>query len=705
MDPNGFNSFIDDERKRRQMQAMQGRLGSQQGDGTTTADKPMNGRDALLALLPFGTILNKATTGQHVGLGEVGLEAALSLGPGKLLKGAKLLTKGVKAAKATKMGVKGLQFAGDVSKVAPEAASLDAAPGETVAKTSLRGRMVDKGNQALAGQYGTIPRPVARATDPSKTFGTLADLGITKPQDVERIGGAVTGSDGIINRAVLRATGSAARVKTDGLTRIAQDAMENNGVVESSQKSIQAIINAQMKRLAGGPAGSIQPGAHPSDVLAVMKDVEKHIAQRTGKGGTYSLPTPNSVAEATALKQFRDELEQRLYEGAGANTNISKVLTPEFRNELVKLHPDNPKWIDHVDNTIMKSTDVKSLRSAQAPFVRANKVIDAADLNAQTFGGRVGNSFGGGAKGVAGAIAEATVNSPTGKRVRGNALRFAGGADAVPGAAAGGNKFTRGVNGALGYVPGQPIRNVARMEARRGIGYSLLGGAQDAQNSSEAIDLSQQPDGSYGLPQDPSAVGFDGGAGGTGQGDQTLAGGYTRDQFLQAMEADLQATGGKNIPELKTMYDIASSGAGANAKVTANQQKQLQGAAAAKGIVGSIEQRLAELPGGRLAGTIGKVEGKFGLNDAVSSYEQNRPTLALMLIKALQGSAGSISDSDRNAIYSSIPSASDTAGERKRKIDQLHTLISVYQNSTQYQDAGGSDNSLPTDVGSVQFAQ
>lgn len=697
MDPNSFNSFIDEERKRRQMQAMQDRMGGQ-GGGTATAAPKMSGRDIALSLLPFGTILDKLTSGQKVGMGEVGLEAALSLGPGKLLKGAKLLTTGAKAAKATKVTGRGLQFAQDVKKVAPEAANLVAAPGETVAKTTFRGRMVDRANQTLAGQYGTIPRPVARANDPSATFGTLADLGLTKPQDVERIGQAVTGTDGIINRAVLRATGSAARVKTDGLTRIATDALENNGVVEGGAKSVQAIINAQMKRLAGGPAGSIAPGAHPTDVLAVMKDIEKHIAQRTGKGGTYSLPTPASISEANALKQFRDELEGRLFEGAGANTNVTKVLTPEFRNELVSLHPDNAKWINHVDNVIMKSTDVKSLRSAQAPFVRANKIIDSADINAQTMGGRVGNLASPSPGNIASMIVDKTIHSSPARRAKAATLRFAGGADAVPGVA-GGNKFTRGVNNLLGDVPGQPIRNVARMEARRGAGYSLLGGATDLQNSSMPIDLAQQPDGSFGLPGDPSAVDM---AGGQPDNNQ-LAGGITREDVLAAMQADLQATGGKNIPELKTMYDVASAGAGANAKVTANQQKQLQGAAAAKGIVQSIEGRLAELPGGRLAGTLGKIEGKFGLNDAVSSYEQNRPTLALMLIKALQGSAGSISDADRNAIYSSIPSASDTGGERKRKIAQLHTLISVYQNSAQYQGGGQDQMQLPSSPGDVQF--
>ncbi len=695
---NAFNSFMDEERKRRQMQAMQERVNG----GTATAEKKMSGRDIALALLPFGTILDKVTTGQKVGMGEVGLEAALTLGPGKLIKGAKLLKQGAKTAKTTKVGGRGLQFSDDVSKVAPEVTKLADEPAETIAKTSMRGRLAQKGNQKLADQYGTIPRPVARATDPSKTFGSLADLGFTKPEDVERVASRVTGSDGIVNKAVLRATGSAARVDTADLARIAQDALENNGVVEGGAKSVMAIVNAQLKRLAGGPRPNINQigSAHPSEVMAVMKDVEKQIAQRTGKGQTYSLPTPNSVAEAKALQQFRDELEERLFTGAGANAKVADVLTPQFRQELLELAPDNAKWVNHVDNVIMKSKDVKSLRSAQSPFVRANILIDSADLNASTFGGRVGNAFGGGgAKGVLATAADATINSPTAKRVQGNALRFAGGASATPGAPKG-NKFTRGVNNVFGEVDGQPIKNLGRMEARRYVGHSLVGGATGLQEGSEALDMAQLPDGSFGLPEDPSAVDF--GAGGS---TEQLAGGLTREEIVQAMQEDLATTGGKNIPELKTLLEAASGGAGANAKVTANQQKQLQGAKAAAGIVASIEQRLAELPGGRIAGNIGKFEGKFGLNDAVSSYEQNRPTLALMLIKALQGSAGSISDADRNAIYSSIPSSSDTAGERKRKIDQLHTLIGVYQNSAQYQTGGDTQGYLPSSVGDVQFAQ
>jgi hypothetical protein len=699
MDNNYFQSFVDEERRKRQMEAMASRVKQPSGGG-----KKMSGREIALALIPFGTILDKAAQGQKVGMGEVGLEALLTLGPGRLLKAGKMaqaMKVGNKAAPSATSQVKrlasanitprGLKFADDVDQVAPEGVQLATKPAETVAKTSMRGRAVAKGNQALASQYGTIPRPVARATDPSETFGKIADLGFTKPQDVERIGSMVTGSDGIINKAVLRATGGATRVKTDGLTRIAEDALENNGVVDSGANSVRAIINAQMKRLAGGPAGSIKPGAHPSEVMAVMKDIEKHIAQRTGRGETYSLPTPASVSEAKALKQFRDELEERLYTGAGANANITKVLTPEFRQELISLAPGNPKWVKHVDENIMTAKDVSTLRSSQAPFVRANRLIESADLNASTYGGRVGNSFGG--RTILASAADATINSNPAKRATAKALRFAGGAEANP-TAKRGNFATRTANQLLGEVPGQTVRNIGRMEARRGIGWAGYDAfTNPGQASEEPLDLTQLEDGSFGLPDDPSQANL---------GGEELVGGVTREEIVQAMMDDLTTTGGKNIPELKTLLEAASGGAGANARVTANQQKTLMGIGAASSMVDDIERQLSELPTGRIPGNVAKAQGRFGLNDAVNAYETGRGGLALLLIKQIQGSAGQISDADRQAIYSWIPSVTDTEGERDRKLKRLRNYITSVQSSV-YSAPSAQPESLPSSVGDVQF--
>lgn len=306
---------------------------------------------------------------------------------------------------------------------------------EQAAKTSSQSRLTDVGNKLLTSQYGTIGKPVARANNPEQTFGELANYGLTKPGDVERVARGVTGANGLISKAVSKAVGEGQRVPTSGLQQIFDDAVELNGLVDKDAAAVQSVFRAQMKKLMGGPAGSLQD-AHPSDVLDAMRALEKRAANLSGKGGNYRMSTPERTDQAKALMIVRDELEDRLYNAVGQGKGLSNVLTPEFRESLVGLHPGNKQWQQYVDDTVLKSGDVGSLRSSMAPFVRAKNVIDEADVNSMTFGGRVGNAAPviGGAIGnaldpITGALAgaaQSAVRTPI-ARAAATGLRSAGG--------------------------------------------------------------------------------------------------------------------------------------------------------------------------------------------------------------------------------------------------------------------------------------
>lgn len=327
-----------------------------------------------------GRVAENQVRDSRFGFGDAAKEAGLSalLGGGPLRLG--------KAALAARRGGTGLTEALKASTPRLEAGEV--AKNSTLARTSVPGKLDEMANKMLTSQYGTISKPVARAASPEKTFSKLAALGITKPSDVERVSSAITGTNGLLNKAVVKAAGDSSRVDVSDLRQIFTDAMENNGVVGTKQKELTAMFDAQMKKLLGGPRGSLDPTAHPSDVLDVMKSFEKRIAQKTGKGSNYRLATDETTNQANALRLVTDELQSRLESGA----HVKGVLTPELRNKLISLHPNNEAWQKYVDNNIMKSKDVKSLRSAQSPFVNAKKIIDEADLNSMTFGGRVGNN-------------------------------------------------------------------------------------------------------------------------------------------------------------------------------------------------------------------------------------------------------------------------------------------------------------------------
>jgi hypothetical protein len=112
-------------------------------------------------------------------------------------------------------------------------------------------------------------------------------------------------------------------------------------------------------------------------------------------------------------------------------------------------------------------------------------------------------------------------------------------------------------------------------------------------------------------------------------------------------------------------------------KVTAAQQKQQMGVQAATSLVDNLENQLNKMPSGRIGGAAAKAQG-FVMGSPAYAYEQGRPGYALMLIKQIQGSAGQISDADRQAIVSYVPSIMDTMQERQYKIMQLRNIIGSY---------------------------
>lgn len=158
--------------------------------------------------------------------------------------------------------------------------------------------------------------------------------------------------------------------------------------------------------------------------------------------------------------------------------------------------------------------------------------------------------------------------------------------------------------------------------------------------------------------------------------------------LMELISMDLEASGGKNIDTIKEFYSMLGGGGGMG-DLSAAQEKTLIGSDTASRIVDQIENELSQLPSGRIAGTGAKIAGKFGGSDLVKAYEDSRNSKALMLIKAIQGSAGNISDADRQAIVGSIPSTSDTPGERRAKLQSIRQLIQAYMQGATSISGGG----------------
>ncbi|QHC73777.1 hypothetical protein [Rathayibacter sp. VKM Ac-2805] len=532
------------------------------------------------------------------------------------------------------------------------AAGASAAP----SVTSVGGRLKNAGNKALLSQYGTISKPFARSTDPAGTIATLADAGITKPVDAERLAAAVTGSDGLITKAVSDSVGRAGGVNIDRVQQVFTDAVENYGLVEKDRKSVQAVFTAQMNKLRGGAKGSVATEFNPTEVLSTMRALEKRAADLTGKGDNYRLSTPERADQAAVLKLVRDELEDALYTGAGANKQLSNTLTPALRSQLLDLQPNNPQWAKYVDQNVMGAKTVGDLRGSMAPFVRVGKIIDEGESNSLTAGGRVGNAFNaGGIKSMIGEAVTNVVKNPV-ANVAGNTLRSA----------------SQISGGALRAAP-TPGQGALPLAGRQLAG-RLLTGSEDAaaDPSLETALASSQLGGGLAAGTTPDAA-------------QTNPTGYSSQELGQALMQALAAGDSASADVLKDMYALSTEfeSQGVGAELNSVQQKNLIAAGNAETALQQLETRLADAGGGSgvFGGRVANTLGDFGLNGSAKLYNDELQSYVPVILQAL-GKTDAPSETELKGIIKTLPQITDSPEQARAKLAGLRARIAAAQQNT-----------------------
>jgi hypothetical protein len=303
---------------------------------------------------------------------------------------------------------------------------------EATAKTSKAGKLRNAAGLKYAAQYGTIDKPTAKATNPAKTFTELAELGFTKPADVERMAGAMTGSNGEMSALVRNVVNASDPVDTfageksgqtlDDYINLSIQKHGLDGIREG--KAVKSQIDALMGSLPSHAEGSIDFQDTPEAVFKLTQQLDAEAANYRGKSGmNYGTTTPDKLRAAQVISDVSGLLKDRIY----SNSDVKQALTPEVAQNLKSYAPNNKAWAKYVDDTVMNMKNVKDLRSAQANWVNANKIIDNAYVNSMTYGGRVGGS---GSvpltkRGLAGAILDKTINSDTGLRTQAKLLNKA----------------------------------------------------------------------------------------------------------------------------------------------------------------------------------------------------------------------------------------------------------------------------------------
>lgn len=266
-------------------------------------------------------------------------------------------------------------------------------------KTSRETKLKYAQGKELLAQYGAVDQPMARATKAPETFQKLAEMGFTKPGDVEKISNAITGSNGAVSKLTKSVIASAKPVNTfDGETAgqtmddFINNSIEHNMLSGTNQgKAVKRGIDAYLRSLPSHADGSITMEDSAADAFKVVQGLEARAAELEGRGGsTYHRATTEDVHQAAVLKDVANLLKDRIYAGA----DVKAALTPEVAQELKAFDPKNTTWAKTVDDFVSSAKTAQDLRSFQKPFVRASRYIDNQYVQAATAGGRMAASAG-----------------------------------------------------------------------------------------------------------------------------------------------------------------------------------------------------------------------------------------------------------------------------------------------------------------------
>lgn len=637
----------------------------------------------------LGETLENILTGESLGK-NVAKEAALggvfSAGPVKLVK----LGLGIPGAVAARNGGQ-LGAAGVKSLVGGTGKEIAEEGGEQMLKTGFTGRLTSMGNEALKSQYGTIGKNIGRATDPGPTIGKLADIGIIKPQDAERVSHAITGADGILTKQVAKAIGAAGNVPLDTLPSVLDDAVRKNGLLGVSKgKGLTNQVNAYLE-------GIKASGGTPESVMSAVRSMEGQAADLLGKGGNYHLATATDKQMAKALRQVTDELKDQLYNAAGANKNIAGVLTPELREQLLQLRPKSNEWARFVNQEVMTAKNVGDLRKVQEPFVKIGQIIDEADLNSMTFGGRMGNWVNGNGS-VAGLAAGVGVS--LGKNP---AARFAG-------------KNLRDIG--TGEIANQNAKGLLGTATNLGAISMLTGGTRGQNDDTLEGAMTQQPQGmDFGpevYPNPDYPVGMNGMQGGTdalglrtmapqGQmfedGSMMSGSPYSREALMYDINRDPQ-NAKQYIAYYQQLDEIfgAPEMADPMADMSQSSRNAIASSDNALNTVTQLEDMFTSAGGasGRLGGRLKGVAASAGFDEGAKVYNDLANASVTQIAKALAGSgAGTVSDMDAKVIINALPRFDDTPQEARAKFEALKNRLATARQNTMLYGGGAEELQTP----------
>jgi hypothetical protein len=148
---------------------------------------------------------------------------------------------------------------------------------------------------------------------------------------------------------------------------------------------------------------------------------------------------------------------------------------------------------------------------------------------------------------------------------------------------------------------------------------------------------------------------------------------YPKENFVADVTRDMQTTGGKNVANLKMIYELMNP---EPTKESIKAQDANYAGQQALNILDTLESQFDQSGGaqGRIPGLIAKGAGKIGLNNEVNVYNDARTGFLSNVARSL-GEKGVLTDTDIKRITAIIPSSTDNPAEAAARWNMIRQII------------------------------
>lgn len=296
----------------------------------------------------------------------------------------------------------------------------------------VAGTADDLGNKFYQSQYDPKPTTASRIDIPT-AVKKLSDYGFTSLKDVAAAHPQVTGANGILTQITKGALKNSNPVDMTGIDQTVNNLASDPVNVLAKPDQVQKLVDRFNK--ADVNNGSIVNG-DPLSVFKLMQQFE-------GAASNFKASQDDSTKALGRIYQgVANQLEDKLFTGAGANQALPSVLTPDMLSQVAKISPK-------LAQEVAGAKTVGEVRSLAAPFVQMGKVADETMTKDATKGislkDMVPLAVGLGT-GNWGGLGLAAADSNMGKNFLGNISKGIAGA---------GNAATKGLPPITGQIAGQ----------------------------------------------------------------------------------------------------------------------------------------------------------------------------------------------------------------------------------------------------------